>query len=110
MAENAKITIRIMDKRTFKDALIGEYEMDLTHVYFHKKHTIFHRWFALCNPKNEDYTKVSGYIKVSISVIGTGDEQVVLKDDENDDSDSPILMPPQIQPKLMQLIFRFIRA
>lgn len=99
-----------MDKRTFKDALIGEYEMDLTHVYFHKKHTIFHRWFALCNPKNEDYTKVSGYIKVSISVIGTGDEQVVLKDDENDDSDSPILMPPQIQPKLMQLIFRFIRA
>ena len=110
VAENQTITIQILDKRTFKDALIGEYSMDLSHVYFKKKHTIFHQWYALSNPNNEDYTKVSGYIKVSISVIASGDEQVVLKDDENDDTDSPILMPPQIQPKLMQLIVRFIRA
>lgn len=71
--------------------------MDLTHIYFQEKHTIFHQWLALSNPNNEDYTKVAGYLKISISVIGTGDEQVVLKDDEDDDADSPILMPPQIQ-------------
>ena len=33
-AENAKISIKLMDKGMFKDAKIGEFEFDLSYIYF----------------------------------------------------------------------------
>jgi len=75
-AEDARIVIKMLDKHFFKDSVIGQFEFDLTHIYFMKDHLMSHQWMALSNPNSEKYSEITGYLKVSISVICTGDKQV----------------------------------
>ena len=107
-AEDAQISIRLMDKGFFKDQLIGSFEFDMSFIYFKKDHVLLHQWIALSNPGSEDYSKITGYLKVSISVVCTGDEQIQIEEDDdvNGGSDN-IMMPPQLNPKFYQLKFRF---
>lgn len=74
--EDGKIAIRILDKGYFKDAVIGVYEFDLAYIYFMKQHALFHKWIALSNPESENFNEVSGYLKLSITIAGSGDEQI----------------------------------
>ena len=75
-AEDAKIEIRLMDKGMFKDALIGQFDLDLTFVYLKPDHVLLHKWIALNNPNGDDYATIQAYVKVSVAVACTGDEQV----------------------------------
>jgi hypothetical protein len=63
-----------MDKGYLKDALIGQFEFDLSYIYFRKDHVLLHQWLALSNPNSENYSDITAYIKVSISVAASGDE------------------------------------
>ena len=72
--EEAKISIRLLDKGYFKDALIGAYEFDLAYIYMMKDHAMLHQWIALSNPEAEDFSEVAAYMKLSISVAAAGDE------------------------------------
>jgi hypothetical protein len=65
-----------MDKGYFKDAMIGAYEFDVAFIYFMEKHSLMHRWVALSNPASANFNEVSGYMKLSITIAATGDEQV----------------------------------
>mmetsp|Transcript_30293 Transcript_30293/g.46313 ORF Transcript_30293/g.46313 Transcript_30293/m.46313 type:complete len:95 (+) Transcript_30293:310-594(+) len=73
-AEKGKILIKLMDKGIFKDALIGQFEFDLSFIYFMENHTLLHKWLALSNPNSDNYSEISAYLKVSISVAAQGDE------------------------------------
>lgn len=55
---------------------------------------------------------MAGYLKISVSVIGPGDEQVSLTDDLGVDRTDKeiILLPPSISLKYYQLKFRLIKA
>ena len=98
--EQAKISIRVLDKGYFKDAIIGAYEFDIAYIYFMKDHSLMHKWLALSNPQSENYNEVTGYLKLSITIAGTGDEQVQISEDNNvDKSDEAVLMPPSIKPE-----------
>jgi hypothetical protein len=110
--ENGKIQVRVLDKRLFKDAVIGLYNFDITQVYFKKDHSIFHQWVALSNPTALKYTEIAGYLKVSISVTGVGDEQVELGKDSIIDhtKDTFVMVPPYIQTRYFQLKFRIFRG
>ena len=79
-AEAGKLTIRLLDKGLFKDALIGLYEFDLSYIYLKDNHCIEHKWLALNNPGDENYMEICGYVKVSICVTATGDEGYELKE------------------------------
>jgi hypothetical protein len=68
--------LRLLDKGFFKDALIGAYEFDITYIYFMDKHSLMHKWLALSNPASTNFTEVAGYLKLSITIAGSGDEQV----------------------------------
>ena len=72
--EQAKISVKLLDKGYFKDAVVGIYDFDVAFVYFMKKHTMFHQWVALSNPSSANFNEVTGYLKLSISVTATGDE------------------------------------
>jgi len=74
--EVATISIRLLNKGLFRDDLIGSYDFDITFVYFKDKHTIQHQWIALSNPESDDFSEITGYLKLSINVQGPGDEQV----------------------------------
>lgn len=75
-AEEAKIKIKLMDKGFFKDVLLGEFEFDMSYIYFMKDHVLLHKWLALSNPNAENFSEIAAYLKVSISVSAAGDEQV----------------------------------
>lgn len=64
----------MLDKGYFKDAVIGAYDFDLTYIYFMKDHALMHKWLALSNPQSPNFNEVTGYLKISISIAGTGDE------------------------------------
>ena len=83
-----------MDKGFFKNSLIGQFEFDLSYIYFMKDHMMLHQWIALSDPNSEDYAKITGYLKLSISVTCTGDEQLQIEDDQNPDDSDNVLMPP----------------
>jgi hypothetical protein len=74
--EQAKISIRLLDKGYFKDAVIGCYEFDVAYIYFMKDHALMHKWLALSNPNSESFNEVAGYLKISITIAATGDEQI----------------------------------
>ena len=65
-----------MNKGFFKDDTIGIYEFDVSYIYFLDKHTLLNKWLALSNPEAKDMNEITGYLKLSISVIGPGDEQI----------------------------------
>ena len=72
--------------------------MDLTYVYFQKKHALVHNWICLANSEKKDFQAVRGYLKFGVSVLAVGDEQVDLAvKEENEGKDSDLLLPPQIQ-------------
>lgn len=54
--------------------MIGAYSFDLTYIYMMKDHTMEHQWIALSDPASENFSEVTGYMKLSISVAGEGDE------------------------------------
>ena len=92
--EMETITIKVMNKGIFRDEMIGTYEFDMTTVYFKEKHAIQHQWIALFNPEGEDFSEITGNLKISIAVQGPGDEQVQLNDQTGPDAaDSVVLMP-----------------
>ena len=106
-AEEAKITIRLMDKGYLKDSLIGLFEFDLSFIYFRKNHVLMHQWVALSNPNSENYSDITAYMKVSISVAASGDEQVEITEEEGPGDERNVMMPPQLNPKFYQVILRF---
>jgi hypothetical protein len=93
--EKGKIEIKLLDKGFFKDALIGYYEFDLSYIYLMKDHALMHKWIIMSNPESDDFGEVTGYLKISITIAGEGDEQVAIEDDPNPETDD-VLQPPQI--------------
>ena len=50
--------------------MIGYY---LTYIYQQENHAIMHKWVVLSDPTAADFTEVTGYLKLSITVTGAGD-------------------------------------
>jgi hypothetical protein len=108
-AEEGKISIALQDKGFFKNSLIGLYEFDLSYIYFMKDHVMLHKWLAFSNPNSENYSEITGYLKLSINVTCTGDESVQIEEDDGPE-DSNVLMPPSLNPQFFQVKLRFFQA
>jgi len=93
----------------FKDAMIGMFEFDLSFVYLKPDHVLLHKWVALNNPGGEDYATIQAYLKLSISVACTGDEQVQIEEDEGPEDTVP-LMSPSLNPSFYQIKVRLFQA
>lgn len=50
--------------------------------------------------------EICGYVKVSIAVTATGDEQVELKPEEEEAENPDILMSPSLNPTFYQVTIR----
>jgi len=98
-----------MDKGFFKDALIGFYQFDLSYIYLKKDHALMHKWIVMSNPESEDFGEVTGQLKISITICGSGDEQVPIEDDPNP-TEEDFIQPPQITPEFYQMRVRFFAA
>src|SRR5262249_29268080 len=111
--EAGKITVAIFDANTFRrNELIGEraarrpvlrcpaarprapsraerratgqFEFDVQGVYYRQHHELFRQWVALTDITDE-HEGIQGYLKLSLVVLGPGDEQHVHTAAEEDD-------------------------
>lgn len=55
---------------------------------------LLHQWLALSNPSGDNYSEIKAYLKVSISVVSTGDEQLEIKEEVGPGDDENVMMPP----------------
>ncbi len=56
-----------------RDSLVGSFKIDIGYVYDEPKHSIISKWLLLGDP--EDLGSGSkGYLKVTVNVLGAGDE------------------------------------
>ena len=81
--------IEVFDENIWtRNDLIGVFEFDLSWIYYREHHEVYNQWIALTNPDadeeedeekgdNEDIHGVEGYLKLSITILGPGDEQYI---------------------------------
>ena len=98
----AKCNISCFDANTIsRDVLIGAFEFDLSNVYFSENHEIHRQWVALSDISGAN-EGIQGYLRVSIVVLGPGDEQKIHNENEEDENEAKlfsVLMPPEIEQK-----------
>jgi hypothetical protein len=107
--EQTKIGVKLMEKGVFKDATFGLFEFDFSYIYNMDDHTMFHQWVALNNPAGEDFSSVSAFLKISVSIHGADDKPVELGEDPDPNNDK-CMMPSSIKPKFTQLKLHIIKG
>jgi hypothetical protein len=79
--------------------MIGSYSFDLAYIYMMKEHTMEHQWIAMSDPSSDNFSEVTAYMKLSISVAGEGDEQKPLEEEPAGTGNDKVMMPPTIRPE-----------
>uniref|UniRef100_H2UZL9 Myoferlin n=1 Tax=Takifugu rubripes TaxID=31033 RepID=H2UZL9_TAKRU len=94
------------------DSLMGEFKLDVGYVYDEPAHCVMRKWLLLNDP-GDSSSGAKGYLKVSLFVVGTGDEPPAEKKDSNDDQDdieSNLLLPAGVTLRWATLSLKVFRA
>ncbi|POI33391.1 hypothetical protein CIB84_002857 [Bambusicola thoracicus] len=107
------ISIRVYDSYSLRaDCLMGEFKIDIGYVYDEPGHAVMRKWLLLSDPEDTS-SGAKGYMKVSMFVLGTGDEPPVDKrerDNETDDVESNLLLPAGIALRWVTFLLKIYRA
>uniref|UniRef100_A0A8B9BXD4 Myoferlin n=1 Tax=Anser brachyrhynchus TaxID=132585 RepID=A0A8B9BXD4_9AVES len=107
------ISIRVYDSYSLRaDCLMGEFKIDIGYVYDEPGHAVMRKWLLLSDPEDTS-SGAKGYMKVSMFVLGTGDEPPVEKrerDNESDDVESNLLLPAGIALRWVTFLLKIYRA
>ena len=129
------VDIQVYDLDNFStNDLIGQFSIDLPHLYYSSNHEIHRKWIALSSPawareglklslsltgnsavtaslQDDEAGGVQGYVRLSITLLGPGDKAVVHdQDDESDHESSALMCLPEIRRELRFLRVRVLRA
>ncbi|XP_053197896.1 myoferlin-like [Scomber japonicus] len=94
------------------DSLMGAFKLDVGYVYDEPAHCIMRKWLLLNDP-DDSSSGAKGYLKVSLFVVGAGDEPPEEKRGSNDDQDdieSNLLMPAGVTLRWATLSLKVFRA
>jgi dysferlin len=97
------VELTLMDHETFgSDKVLGTFSVDLAYVYrMNKHHELYRMWIAMTDPAEFDQ-KVTGFLRVTINVLGPGDKPPFhdpsknLKN-KNDNGVNELFMPSRIK-------------
>ncbi|TMS04767.1 Myoferlin [Larimichthys crocea] len=107
------ISLRVYDSFSLRsDSLMGEFKLDVGYIYDEPGHAIMRKWLLLSDP-DDSSSGARGYLKVSIIVVGTGDEPPTERRDiseEQDDIESNLLLPAGITMRWATLSLKVYRA
>ncbi|CAJ1080777.1 myoferlin-like isoform X3 [Xyrichtys novacula] len=107
------ISFRIYNSYSLRaDSLMGEFKLDVGYVYDEPAHCVLRKWLLLNDPDDSN-SGAKGYLKVSLFVVGTGDEPPVEKreaDDDQDDIESNLLLPAGVTLRWATLSMKVFRA
>ncbi|XP_062991896.1 dysferlin isoform X2 [Elgaria multicarinata webbii] len=107
------IFITVVDSRSLRtDSVIGEFRMDVGTIYAEPRHCFIRKWLLLSDP--EDFSAgARGYLKVSLYVLGSGDEVPMEKKDtaeEKEDIEGNILRPTGVSLRGAHFSLKIYRA
>ncbi|XP_036430127.1 myoferlin isoform X1 [Colossoma macropomum] len=94
------------------DSLLGEFKLDVGYVYDEPAHAIMRKWLLLSDP-DDSSSGARGYLKVSMIIMGTGDDPPVEKreqSEELDDIESNLLLPAGVTLRSATLSLKVYRA
>uniref|UniRef100_A0A8U8C9P8 Uncharacterized protein n=1 Tax=Geospiza parvula TaxID=87175 RepID=A0A8U8C9P8_GEOPR len=98
------VSIRVYDSHSLRaDCLMGEFKVG---------HAVMRKWLLLSDPEDTN-SGAKGYMKVSMFVLGTGDEPPVEKrerDNESDDVESNLLLPAGTALRWVTFLLKIYRA
>ncbi|XP_035258485.1 myoferlin-like isoform X2 [Anguilla anguilla] len=107
------IIIRVYDSSSLRaDSLMGEFKMDIGYVYDEPAHAIMRKWLLLNDP-DDSSSGAKGYLKVSMFIVGTGDEPPVESrevNEDRDDMESNLLLPAGVTLRWITLTLKVFRA
>ncbi|TRY56790.1 hypothetical protein DNTS_035606 [Danionella cerebrum] len=107
------IMIRVYNAYSLRaDSLMGEFKLDVGYVYDEPGHAIMRKWLLLSDP-DDSISGARGYLKVSMFIVGTGDEPPVEKreaNEEQDDIESNLLLPAGVALRWATLSLKIYRA
>ncbi|XP_030610233.1 myoferlin-like isoform X2 [Archocentrus centrarchus] len=107
------ISFRVYNSYSLRaDSLMGEFKLDVGYVYDEPAHCVMRKWLLLNDP-DDSSSGAKGYLKVSLFVIGTGDEPPVETRESNDDRDdieSNLLLPAGVTLRWATLSLKVFRA
>ncbi|KAM4704437.1 myoferlin isoform 1-T1 [Rhinophrynus dorsalis] len=107
------VIIRLYNSGSIRaDSLIGEFKLDVGFIYDEPGHAVMRKWILLHDTEDAS-SGAKGYLKVSMFVIGTGDEPPVEKRDreiENDDVESNLLLPAGVALRWVTFLLKIYRA
>ena len=112
---SSSLLIRAYDVNTFfRDALIGQNTISLSHIYFKQERRMLRRWFALADPKRADQG-VQGYVLLSIQLCGPDDpllpmDEAAAAAESGDGGAAAVIRPPSLKTSLRFLVVSFCRA
>ncbi|XP_065778999.1 myoferlin [Muntiacus reevesi] len=107
------ISIRVYNSHSLRaDSLMGEFKIDVGFVYDEPGHAVMRKWLLLNDPEDTS-SGAKGYMKVSMFVLGTGDEPPPEKQDRDNDSDDVecnLLLPAGIALRWVTFLLKIYRA
>ncbi|XP_054546383.1 myoferlin [Talpa occidentalis] len=106
------ISIRVYNSHSMRaDSLMGEFKIDVGFVYDEPGHAVMRKWLLLNDPEDTS-SGAKGYMKVSMFVLGTGDEPPPEKRDrdDSDDVESNLLLPAGIALRWVTFLLKIYRA
>nr|XP_036871621.1 myoferlin [Manis javanica] len=107
------ISIRVYNSHSLRaDCLMGEFKIDVGFIYDEPGHAVMRKWLLLNDPEDAS-SGAKGYMKVSMFVLGTGDEPPPEKQDRDNDSDdveSNLLLPAGIALRWVTFLLKIYRA
>ncbi|XP_053314071.1 dysferlin isoform X2 [Spea bombifrons] len=107
------VFLTVFDSRSLRtDCIVGEFRMDVGMIYAESKHAYLKKWLLLSDP--EDFSAGGkGYLKVSIIVLGPGDECPMDKKElieDKEDIEGNLLRPAGVSLRGALLTLRIYRA
>ncbi|XP_071371948.1 myoferlin isoform X1 [Centroberyx affinis] len=107
------ISLRVYDSFSLRaDSLMGEFKLDVGYIYDEPGHAVMRKWLLLSDP-DDSSSGARGYLKVSMIIVGTGDEPPTEKRDRNeeqDDIESNLLLPAGVTLRWATLNLKVYRA
>ncbi|XP_065152682.1 myoferlin [Paramisgurnus dabryanus] len=107
------LMIRVYNAYSLRaDSLMGEFKLDVGYIYDEPGHAIIRKWLLLSD-SDDSSSGARGYLKVSMFIIGTGDEPPVEKregNEEQDDIENNLLLPAGVALRLATLSLKVYRA
>ncbi|XP_069048827.1 dysferlin isoform X4 [Lepisosteus oculatus] len=107
------VFLTVFDSRSLRnDSVIGEFKLDVGTIYAEPKHAFLRKWLLLSDP-DDISAGAKGYLKVSLFVLGVGDEAPLDKKDgveDREDIEGNLLRPAGLALRGAHFTLRVYRA